>query len=107
MSEDLDVNETVDTSIQSITRSKLKTPKMFKVVLFNDNYTTKDFVVEILKIIFNKPELEATKIMMDVHKSGQGICGIYTYDVATSKVNQVHRIARENGFPLRSGVEET
>jgi len=106
MSEDIEFNETIDTGLKSATRTRTRTPKMFRVILYNDHYTTKDFVVEILKTIFNKPELEANKIMLDVHNAGQGVCGVYTHDIGISKVNQVHHLAQRNGFPLRSSLEE-
>ena len=82
-----------------------RAPRPFEVILHNDNYTTMDFVVLVLKQIFNKPEQEAELIMLDVHKKGKGICGVYIYDVAVTKVKQVHRFARENEFPLRCGYE--
>jgi ATP-dependent Clp protease adaptor protein ClpS len=65
-----------------------------------------DFVVKVLMKIFQRPAAEATKIMLDVHKKGAGICGIYTYDIAVTKVSQVHRIAKQHGFPLKCSYEE-
>ena len=79
---------------------------MYRVILYNDNYTSMEFVVEILISIFNKPAAEATKIMLDVHKRGTGVCGVYTLDIAVTKVNRVHRQARVNEYPLRCGYEE-
>lgn len=84
---------------------ELKEPSMYKVVLHNDDYTTKDFVVEVLQVVFHKPAIEATKIMMDVHKKGRGVVGVYTWDIAQSKVAQVHQMAREREFPLKCSVE--
>jgi ATP-dependent Clp protease adaptor protein ClpS len=84
----------------------LETPKMYKVILHNDDYTTMEFVIEILERIFNKNTQEATTIMLDVHKRGAGICGIYTYDIAVTKVAQVHELAVQNQFPLRCSYEE-
>jgi len=83
-----------------------KKPKMYRVILFNDDYTSMEFVVNILMSVFNKPEAEASKIMMDVHKKGKGTCGVYTHDIAVTKVRQVHFEARKVGFPLRCGYEE-
>ncbi|MGE5343551.1 MAG: ATP-dependent Clp protease adapter ClpS [Candidatus Omnitrophota bacterium] len=87
-------------------RSRVKKPKMYRVILFNDDYTSMDFVVNILMAIFDKPAAEANKIMLDVHKKGQGVCGVYTYDIAMTKINQVHYEAQQEGFPLRCGYEE-
>jgi len=86
--------------------SRLDEPKMYQVLLHNDHYTTMDFVVEVLMKIFHRPSAEATKIMLDVHKKGCGVCGIYTYDIAVTKVSQVHRAAKQKGFPLKSSYEE-
>jgi ATP-dependent Clp protease adaptor protein ClpS len=79
---------------------------MYKVVLLNDDYTSMDFVVEVLVAVFHKSVSESTKIMLDVHHKGRGIVGIYTYDIASTKAAQVERIAEERGFPLKAIVEE-
>lgn len=84
----------------------LQEPKMYRVLLHNDHYTTMDFVVEILMVVFNKPAAEATKIMLDVHKKGAGICGVYTYDIASTKVSMVHNMAKRREFPLKCSLEE-
>ncbi len=83
----------------------LAEPKMYRVILHNDNYTTMDFVVEVLVKVFYKPAAEATRIMLDVHKKGAGICGVFTYDIAATKVAQVHHMAKEREFPLRCSME--
>ena len=85
---------------------KLKEPKDFAVILLNDDYTTRDFVVEILKLIFHKNHEEATRIMLNVHRRGRGAAGVYTWDIALTKVNQVHDLARQYEFPLRCVLEE-
>jgi len=85
---------------------ELDEPKMFRVILHNDHYTTMDFVVEVLVKVFRKPAPEATRIMLDVHKKGQGICGVYTYDIASTKVRQVHLMAKQQEFPLKCSMEE-
>ena len=100
------IDELTGEAVQSISKTKLKKPKLYRVILFNDDYTSMEFVVNILISIFNKPAAEATKIMLDVHKKGAGVCGVYTYDIAVTKVNQVHREAHLNEFPLRCGYEE-
>ena len=91
-----------------ITKSREKTdePSMYKVLLHNDDYTTMEFVIEILKFVFHKNEERATTIMLNVHKKGVGVCGLYTYDIASTKINGVHTLARERGYPLRCSMEE-
>lgn len=81
-------------------------PKMYRVILHNDHYTTMDFVVDVLVKVFHKPAVEATKIMLDVHRRGRGVCGIYTYDIAVTKVNRVQTMAKMREFPLRCTMEE-
>jgi ATP-dependent Clp protease adaptor protein ClpS len=85
---------------------KLRDPGEYMVVLLNDNYTVKEFVVHILRLVFHKDPIEANRIMMTVHRKGRGVAGIYSYDIALTKVSQVHTIAREYEFPLRCIVEE-
>jgi ATP-dependent Clp protease adaptor protein ClpS len=85
---------------------ELREPKQYRVVIHNDDYTTMDFVVAVLVTVFHKPTPEATRIMLDVHKKGKGICGMYSYDIAVTKVAQVHQMAKRREFPLRCSVEE-
>jgi len=85
--------------------TKLKPPEDFKVVLLNDDFTTMDFVVEVLMVIFHKKLEDADKIMMDVHLKGKGVVGHYPWDIAATKVEQVHIAARESEFPLRCVLE--
>lgn len=91
-----------DTSLEE----ELTEPPLFKVLLHNDDYTTMEFVVRILKIVFNKDESEAMRIMLSVHESGSGVCGIYPGEIAETKVNLVHTLARREGYPLKSSMEE-
>ena len=91
--------------ILSETRDEVTEPPMYRVFLLNDDYTTMEFVVEVLKSVFHKSETEATRIMLNVHKAGVGICGVYTYEIAETKVDTVHNLARENGFPLKCSME--
>ncbi|MDR0758934.1 MAG: ATP-dependent Clp protease adapter ClpS [Treponema sp.] len=85
---------------------KLKEPEEFRVILLNDHYTTMDFVVEILVQIFHKNLEDANRIMLDVHRKGKGIVGVYPYDIAQTKVSQVYEAAKEHEFPLRCIVEK-
>lgn len=80
---------------------------MFNVYLLNDDYTTMDFVVEILKDVFGKPPMEATRVMLLVHREGKGLAGVYTRDIAETKISIVHTKAQENGFPLKCDMEKT
>ncbi|MEK8090200.1 ATP-dependent Clp protease adapter ClpS [Thermithiobacillus plumbiphilus] len=87
-------------------KPELKKPSMYKVVLLNDDYTPMDFVVYILEEFFQKSRMEATRIMLHVHQRGQGICGVYPYDIAESKVAQVTEAARRNEHPLQCIMEK-
>ena len=87
-------------------RVKVKKPKMFKVLLVNDDYTTMDFVVSILETVFRKSPAEAVRIMLQVHKRGAGLCGIYSRQIAEAKIQLVHEKARAEGYPLRCTMEE-
>ena len=86
-------------------KTRATPPPLFKVLLLNDDYTTMDFVVEILENVFNKPPAEAYRIMMAVHTQGQGLCGVYPFEVAETKVTTVVDLARGQGFPLRATME--
>ena len=95
-----------DTELLNRDEEKLKEPREYMVVLLNDNYTTREFVVEILQLVFHKNPQDAKRIMLNVHHKGRGIVGAYTWDIAHTKVNQVHSIARQFDFPLKCVVEE-
>ncbi len=82
-----------------------KKPKMYKVLLLNDDYTTMEFVVEVLIGIFHKSAADATQIMLDVHQKGKGIVGAYTYDIASTKIAQVEQTAAKRDFPLVAVME--
>jgi ATP-dependent Clp protease adaptor protein ClpS len=92
--------------VVSETEQEVTEPPMYRVLLHNDDYTTMEFVVELLMYIFNKSLEEATRIMLNVHRNGKGVCGTYTYEVAETKVEMVHQLARERGFPLKSTMEK-
>ncbi len=85
---------------------EVREPPRYEVLMHNDHYTTMDFVVSILESIFYKPPSEATRIMLAIHRHGAGRCGVYTREVAEMKVEQVHRLARKNEFPLRCSIQE-
>jgi ATP-dependent Clp protease adaptor protein ClpS len=84
---------------------KLQRPRMWRVLLHNDDYTTQDFVVWVLETVFRKPRAEAFAIMMSVHRSGLGIAGVFTHDVAATKVKTTQRLAEEHEFPLLVTME--
>lgn len=86
-------------------KESLQEPPLYKVLLHNDDYTTMDFVVMILQTIFNKNTDEATRVMLNVHHQGVGIAGVYTREIAETKVALVHRIAKRNQFPLKCSLE--
>jgi len=100
-----DANRQTGDEVLERTREQLKKPELFKVLLLNDDYTTMDFVVEILENVFHKQPAEAYRIMMMVHTQGKGLCGVYPFEVAETKVASVVERARENGFPLRAAME--
>ncbi len=84
----------------------LQEPQMFKVLLHNDDYTSMDFVVEVLMDIFHKNHSQAEQIMLQIHEKGKAICGVYTYEIAQMKVEQVRQLAKRNEFPLLATMEE-
>lgn len=85
---------------------KTKLPPRYRVLLLNDDYTTMDFVVFVLREVFGKSLVEATQIMLHVHTKGSGTAGVFTRDIAETKIDAVHRLAAENGYPLRCGMEK-
>jgi ATP-dependent Clp protease adaptor protein ClpS len=84
---------------------KTKRPRMYKALMHNDDYTTREFVVYVLQSVFRKSEQEALNIMMHVHNNGVGIAGVYTREIAETKVKAVERMALEDEFPLRMSIE--
>jgi len=95
-----------DTVLLEPSKPKLKKPPMYKVILLNDDFTPMEFVVHVLEAIFGHNRESATRIMLNVHKSGKGVCGIYTKDVAETKVTQVNNYSQENKHPLLCDMEE-
>ncbi len=94
------------TDLDEKRRVELKEPDMFRVVMHNDHYTTQEFVVSVIMVVFHKTASEATKIMLDVHRQGKGSVGVYTYDIAATKAGQVREIAASQDFPLKCTVEK-
>lgn len=92
--------------VQEKTEQKTEKPPFYNVFLLNDDYTTMEFVVQVLEKVFRKSTVEATQIMLHVHKNGKGLAGIYTREIAETKVDMVHKIAREHEFPLRCAMEK-
>ena len=95
----------IEENVSSETDQEVAEPPMYKVMLLNDDYTTMEFVVEVLVHVFQKSAEEATQIMLNVHQSGVGVCGIYPLEIAETKVDTVETLARENGFPLKCIME--
>jgi len=93
-----------DSDVQLV--PKLDSPKMYKVILLNDDYTPMDFVVLVLRRFFGKTEEQATEIMLDVHKKGAGVAGVFSLEIAEMKVMQVNQFAQLNQYPLKSTLEE-
>lgn len=86
-------------------KEKLQRPKLYKVLFHNDNYTTREFVVAVLREIFHKSEADAVQVMLHVHYNGVGVAGVYTYEVAETKTRLVEKLAKENEYPLRLSME--
>ena len=83
-----------------------RTPPMYRVILINDDYTPMDFVIHVLRKFFMKDFEEATKIMLQVHQQGMGVCGVYTYEIAETKVYQVNQYSKQNRHPLKCAMEK-
>lgn len=92
--------------VEERVESELMPPSMYKVILNNDDYTPMDFVIEILQLFFKKNEQEATDIMLAIHNQGKGICGIFPFGIAETKVAQVNQFARQNEHPLLCSLEK-
>ncbi len=88
-------------------KPKLKKPPLFRVILINDDYTPMEFVVEVLELIFAMDRTKATRVMLEVHTKGKGVCGVYTYEIAETKVAQVTSFAQQHQHPLLCTLEET
>jgi ATP-dependent Clp protease adaptor protein ClpS len=93
-------------NVNLLERSKTKPPKLYKVILINDDFTTMEFVIEVLKTFFAMTQERATRIMLQIHNEGSAVCGIYPKDIAETKVAQVMAFATQHGHPLRCRMEE-
>ena len=89
-----------------LTERKTKTPKQYRVILYNDDYTTMEFVVHILETVFRRSPAEAMQIMLKVHKEGRGVAGIYAREIAETKILSAQEMAKAEGYPLRAAMEE-
>ena len=95
-----------DENVAEKERQETEEPSLYRVILLNDDYTAMEFVIHVLETLFHKPPAEATRIMLSVHKKGAGICGVFTREVAETKVAAVHEMAAKNQFPLRCTMEK-
>lgn len=87
-------------------RSQIGTPALYRVLMHNDDYTTMEFVIQMLEVVFRKSPPEATRIMLNIHVKGVGMCGVFPYEIAETKIEQVHALARKQGYPLKCSLEE-
>ena len=99
-------NSKTEEEVISKTEDEVKEPPMYKVLLHNDDYTTMEFVIEILMVVFNRSMEDATRIMLNVHRNGVGICGVYPYEIAETKVETVEVLAISSDFPLKCSMEK-
>ena len=95
-----------DQGVAVKSRSKTKKPSMYRVLMLNDDYTPMEFVIHVLEHFFNKSHEEATQVMLHVHQKGVGVCGVYTYEIAETKVNQTMDLAQQNQHPLQCTIEK-
>lgn len=101
----LSSDEESEGGVATVVKKKVTRPKLFKVLLHNDDYTTMEFVIYILQRHFKKSSMEAQEIMLKVHNEGVGLCGVYTFEVAETKVSKVIKDAQDNGHPLLCSFE--
>lgn len=95
-----------DTMIVTRSDAGIKKPSLYKVLLHNDDYTPMDFVVEILEHVFRKDNSSAVKVMLDVHNKGVGICGVYPYEIAETKIDQVRELSQKHQYPLKCTMQK-
>lgn len=92
--------------VETVTDQETRPPTMYKVVLLNDDFTSMEFVVQVLMQLFHHSQEGAVEIMLNIHKKGRGVCGVYTREIAETKVAQVHQLAKSHAYPLRATIEE-
>lgn len=102
--DEFELNKSEETGIKE--RHEVKTPALYRVLLLNDDYTTMDFVIRILEDVFHKSAVEAAQIMLSVHKNGKGLAGVYTREIAETKIHNTHEHSRKSGFPLKCIMEK-
>lgn len=95
-----------ETRVLPKSKAKTGSPRLFRVLMHNDDYTTMEFVVQVLEVVFRKQATEANQIMLNIHLKGIGLCGVYPFEIAETKVDRVHAMARAEGFPLRCSMEQ-
>ncbi len=105
MSEEHESETGIVTRTKTKTKRRLKKPPRYKVLLHNDDYTTREFVVDVLRTVFHRPEPDAVRIMLHVHNNGVGVAGVYTYEVAEMKVRTVEALAQQREYPLMLSIE--
>ena len=101
-----DENKTISTGIATKEKIEVQKPKLYKVILLNDDYTPMEYVVKLLKVVFKKSEAEAVNIMLMVHEKGSGVCGVFTKEIAETKVSTVVNMAKKDQHPLKCIMEE-
>ena len=104
--DDIETGDTFEVAVEEA-KPKLKPPPRYRVVLLNDDYTPMEFVVDILESVFTMERTQATQVMLEVHTKGKGICGVYNFEIAETKVAQVMGIAQQHQHPLLCTMEET
>jgi len=102
----MNLKESFEEELSVKEQEELEHLKKYKVLLLNDDYTSMDFVVDILMDVFKHPLDQAINIMLDIHKNGRAVCGVYTYEIAETKISVVTNRARENDYPLKAIMEE-
>ena len=106
MSDQHDRDTDIDHGTITETEKKTKQPPLYKVLLHNDDYTTMEFVIYVLESIFHKSPSDAMRIMLHVHNNGFGVCGVYTHEIAETKITRVHDLASQYEYPLKATMEE-
>ena len=99
-------NPSSTTRVSEKSKTQQVLPPLYKVLMHNDDYTTMEFVVRVLETVFHKSPPEANRIMLNIHVKGLGVCGVFPHEIAETKIDKVHQIARGEGYPLRCSLEK-